>query len=185
LFPPAPPYNFVVTYSVVLPYPPDKVFSVLGSGSNLEAIARLSSAAQDFTPGETVKIPLPERGVENSRGNQLSEPVKDGEAGVKRTSFTMKEKFSTLLGLIESHIDIIGCQTESPTRDCVMYESYAAKQRIWIHKLRQFKPHGEGSTLVDERIEGTCPAWLKWSCERGAKAAHREHMNSYHQLFDQ
>ena len=104
LFPLAPSHNFVVTYSVVLPYPPDRVFSVLGSGSNLEAIARLSSAVQDFTLGETVTIPEPEGGVERSRGNQLLEPVKDGEQGVKRTSFKMQEKFSTMFGLIESHV---------------------------------------------------------------------------------
>jgi hypothetical protein len=111
LFPPAPPHNFVVTYSVVLPYSPDRVFSVLGSGSNLEAIARLSTAAEDFTLGETVTIPVPEGGVENSRGNQLLEPVKNGEEGVKRTSFKMKEKFSTLLGLIESHVRALSFST--------------------------------------------------------------------------
>ena len=107
LFPPAPPHNFVVTYSVVLPYSLDRVFSVLGSGSNLEAVARLSAATQDFTLGDTVTIPVPEGGVENSRGNQLSEPVKDGEAGAKRTSFKMTEHFSTLLGLIQSHVRAI------------------------------------------------------------------------------
>ena len=99
-------------------------------------------------------------------------------------------KFLSVTTVNLAQIDIIGCQTESPTKDCVMYDSYAAKQvrvavavssglssntyqRIWIHKLRQFKPHGEGSTLVEERIEGTCPGWMKWVCEREARAAHR------------
>ena len=79
-----------------------------------------------------------------------------------------------------------------------MYDSYAAKQvrvnvavssgwssnayqGIWIHKLRQFKPHGEGSTLVEERIEGTCPGWMKLIVAREAMAAHQYVARTQHQ----
>jgi hypothetical protein len=37
-------------------------------------------------------------------------------------------------------IDIVGCQTESPEQDCVMYESYAAKQ-VRIPLLALSQPH--------------------------------------------
>jgi hypothetical protein len=119
LFPPAPPHNFTVSNSVILPYPPSQVFSILGAGSNLEVVARLSSAVKDFTLGETVHIPLPEGGVAKSRGNQLSKPLEGGE-GVKRTTLRLQESFFVFFGLIESHVRalILGQQTHVVTIPC-------------------------------------------------------------------
>src|SRR5437870_90562 len=100
LFPIAPPSNFTSTYSVHLPHAPDRVFAVLGAGSNLETVARLSTAVQSAELGETELVPLPDCGVAQSRGNQLLEPVKEGEGKVaKRTVLRMHEMFPLAFGL--------------------------------------------------------------------------------------
>ena len=109
--PPQPPHNFTATHSVVLPYTPSEVFDILGDGSNLEAVARLSTAVESFTPGETVTVPLPEGGIPGSRGNQLAEPLKEGD-GARRTTMAMQEVIPVLGGVVKSKVLLFLCLTE-------------------------------------------------------------------------
>ena len=53
---------------------------------------------------------------------------------------------------------------------------------VSVHKVRTFEDVG-GATKVSEVVHGEAPIGVHLLVRRTARAAHRQHMDSYHLLF--
>ena len=94
-FPGAPVANFSSSHSVILDVPLKQAFDILGSGTHLEEVSRLSPISTAFELGDTASIPVAPGSLPISKNLYLldAEP-----GGLDRTWFRMHET-AYLLGI--------------------------------------------------------------------------------------
>ncbi|KAJ7076030.1 hypothetical protein B0H15DRAFT_865217 [Mycena belliarum] len=174
--------NFRAAFSVTVLHPMATVFQVLGTGAGLERTILLSSMAGGFellmSDSVAVVGALEDAYVRTARA------APEGE-GLPRQSFRFMETVKIVPGFafLDVNVKLQGTFTWDAERRVALYETWSDK--VVVRKVRRFEEaEGGAATKISETIEGQCPALLQYITQRTAQSSHREHMNSYSELFE-
>ncbi|KAH8830304.1 hypothetical protein DL96DRAFT_1592374 [Flagelloscypha sp. PMI_526] len=172
--------NFSSTKTLTLPYPIEKVFSVLGSDqSALCKVVLLSNIASDCELLEqdtvTVDGPLEKALVRE----QAAGP------GFPRQHYKYKETIKIIPGisLFDVVVNLPGTNTWDEKNKVVLFET-ASDQGVAVVKVRTFTEiNGGAATQVTETITGQCSWWLQSIVQKQVDATHKQVTDLYPTLF--
>jgi hypothetical protein len=172
--------NFGSTYSVILDYPLDQVYSKLAYPENIRAVIELSSFAGEFKLLDSDHVKLTVASGADSARFRTAPPVQGLNCGMdahvlSRQFFTFVETVPIAFGLAHRHVQLAGSQVWDDASHTIIYETVGQASGIIIWKLRQFEALDDAPsrTRVSERIEGHCPALIKAIVEHTTRKGHR------------
>ncbi|KAJ3837836.1 hypothetical protein F5878DRAFT_661742 [Lentinula raphanica] len=147
--------SFSMTHSVILPYPLDRVFSVLSDADQMERLQKLTPEAQEFSllPSDVTTRAATEIIVRRPRcfhGQSSSSEDQDASMAshhhdaedmqpFSRTHFEFSGTVPILFGLINRPLSVSGAQIVDKDAKVVLFESGVAAQGIREIKLRTFR----------------------------------------------
>ncbi|KAJ3719307.1 hypothetical protein C8R42DRAFT_722997 [Lentinula raphanica] len=157
--------SFSMTHSVILPYPLDRVFSVLSDADQMERLQKLTPEAQEFSllPSDVVCLPrnilsslkhgytvpencprpreLPPKSSSEDQDASMASHHHDAEdmQPFSRTHFEFSGTVPILFGLINRPLSVSGAQIVDKDAKVVLFESGVAAQGIREIKLRTFR----------------------------------------------
>ena len=184
-----PTTNFTSTHQVSLPYSISTVFPVIGTSEGHNRVVRLSSLCSQSDTQQKEFVALP-RGASLATASVRTDPPADPSDAafsntvlLPRQHFTLTEQVPIVFSLVTKAVHIEGTLTWDEGARIALYESQT-KLGVTIWKLRRFYETKEGGTKIVETIEGNCAGWMKHIVQGQTRKAHREHMESYHTLFE-
>ncbi|KAF9010050.1 hypothetical protein BDQ17DRAFT_1388070 [Cyathus striatus] len=179
--------NFFAENSVTIDQPISKVLEVLGDSTGFERVTRLSGLCTGFELLERDEValsaPLSEVTLRFEAAHNLGDELQPGARLVPRQHFQLEETIPLAFGWFNSKVKLCGTFSWDPENRNVLYESTGG-QGIRIWRFRTFEEVEEGKKVkVRERIEGVCPAWLKWIVQSTTTVKHKAHVDAYPKLF--